>query len=229
MSVRSQQLPVRILKIWFDVVLALGVVAAVLFLVWLVVSPFVLLEAERPTEATIQVTLGEPAFLWFRTHPVELEDPGATSTGRSVEKASLFDMSGDLRLLTWNWRIHYGYLAGILVGTALVLWVIWMIRRVLIEVLADRPFAAINGRLFKRCGYVILLTGVLWPPYEFVLSRLTLAEMGSTSPPLHPAITFEKDVFVVGLLFLVFGIILRRGHEIQQHEEALEKDQALTI
>ncbi|MGB5296729.1 MAG: hypothetical protein WBP34_17445 [Thermoanaerobaculia bacterium] len=38
-----------------------------------------------------------------------------------------------------------------------------------------------------------------------------------------------KAVFVVGLLFLVFGAILTRGHELQEREQALEKGQAFTI
>ena len=38
-----------------------------------------------------------------------------------------------------------------------------------------------------------------------------------------------QPVFVVGLLFLVFGLILTRGHELQNHEQELEEEQALTV
>ena len=138
-------------------------------------------------------------------------------------------MSGDLRFVTWNWGIHYGYFGGVFVGMALVFYVIWMIRRILINVLADRPFAAANGKLFKRCGFIVILIGAVWPPYDYILAKYVLSQIHTTNIALRPAITFEKDVFVLGLLFLVFGFILTRGRQIQEHERVLEEEQSLTI
>ncbi len=221
-----KMLPVRVLKIWFDVVLALGTVAALLLLIWLVLSPFVIAEGNVPAEATVTVALGERS--WIPVYPLVIEpaDPSSTLT---IERATLVSGRGDLRLVTRNWRLHFAYLVGILFGTGIVLYGVWTLRRVLVNVLDNRPFDAENARLLSRCGYLILLVGAVYPPYAYLLSRWVVFRLVVGNLTLSPAITFDKDVFVVGLLFLVFGFILERGYQIRQHELELEEEQALTI
>lgn len=223
---KPKNLPVRILKIWFDIVLVLGVVAALVFLGWLALTPILMARGDFPSDATVQVTVGERS--WVSVYPLEFK-PVAPSENLRIEKASLVDARGELRLLTTNWRLHFLSLGGIILATGVILYVIWILRRVLINVLDDRPFEAANGRLLRRCGYIILILGAIYPPFDYVLSDYVLSKLDVTNIDLHPAITFDKDIFVVGLLFLVFGIILTRGHELQEQEQALEEEQAYTI
>ena len=116
-----------------------------------------------------------------------------------------------------------------MLATLVIYYVIWILRRVLVNVLKDRPFDGANGILLKRCGYIVLILGAILPPIDFALSHHMLSRIDVATIDLRPAITFEKDVFVVGLLLLVFGVILTRGHELQEHEQALEEEQAYTI
>jgi hypothetical protein len=226
MSTQGTILPVRILKIWFDILLVIGAIGAVILLGWMALSPVLMAKADIPTEATVKVAIGERSL--FPVHPVEIEAPESSPKPQVLE-ASLVDVSGDLRFITWNLGIHFGFFGGVLVGMVLVFYVIWMIRRVLLNVLTDRPFAAVNGQLFKRCGIIVFLIGAVWPPYDYILAKYVLLQVDISSIALRPAITFEKDVFVLGLLFLVFGVILTRGHQIQEHERLLEEEQSLAI
>jgi hypothetical protein len=114
-------------------------------------------------------------------------------------------------------------------GAVIVLYVIWNLRKLLINVLDDRPFAAANGRILRQSGFLILIMGALWPVADYALADYCLSRIEVASIDLSPAITLDKDVFVVGLLFIVFGAILTRGHELQEHEQALEEEQAFTI
>lgn len=226
MQSSSHNLPVRVLKVWFDIVLGLGAAAAVLFLVWLVLSPFLMARGDFPADATVQVAIGERSLI--PVMDLEVRQP-ASDVDSAVVEANLVDARGELRLLTTDWWMHFAFAGGIMLGIVVVLYSIWILRRVLVNVLENRPFDAINGRLLRRCGYIVLLVGTLGPTYDYWLARWALARVDITNLDLSPAITFNKDVFVVGLLFLVFGIILTRGHEIQTHEQELEEDQALTI
>lgn len=88
---------------------------------------------------------------------------------------------------------------------------------------------AANGRILRQSGYIFLIMAALWPVADFALSSYVLSRIDVTNLDIRPAITLDKDAFVVGLLFLVFGAILTRGHELQEHEQALEEEQAFTI
>ena len=55
----NKLLPVRILKIWFSVVLVLGGAATLIFMVWLAASPFLMAGGDVPADATGQVVAGE--------------------------------------------------------------------------------------------------------------------------------------------------------------------------
>ena len=63
MKSKSKNLPVRILKIWFDVVLVVGGAATLLFVVWLAFSPFLMADGDSPADATVQVVVGECSWI----------------------------------------------------------------------------------------------------------------------------------------------------------------------
>jgi len=226
MGVKAKNLPVRILKIWFDIVLVLGGVAALVFIGWLALSPFLMARGDFPADATVQVVVGSRSL--HSVYPLEFE-PAATGQEAQVMTASLVDARGELRLTTSNWSLHFASFESIMLATVIILYLVWILRKVLVNVLDDRPFDAPNGRLLRRCGYIILILGAVWPVFDDFLSDHVLSQIEVTNIDLRPAITLEKDVFVVGLLFLVFGLILTRGHELQKHEQELEEEQALTV
>ncbi len=227
MNAKTGVLPVRILKIWFDVVLVLVALSAVPLVGWLAVSPFLMADGKTPSDATIQVVVGERSFL--PVMPLEIEPTPDTSRNPGIEKASLVKARGELRVLTTDWWLQFASLGRLLVAMLVIFYVIWMLRRVLKNVLEDRPFDSANGALLRRCGYSILILGVSLPPLDFALANYVLSDIHVTNLNLRPALTFDKDVLLVGLLFLVFGIILTRGNEIQLHEQALQEEQSLTV
>lgn len=226
MTSKSKNLPVRILKIWFDVVLVLGGAATLIFLGWLAFSPFFMADGDTPADATVQVVVGERSWI-----PVYRLDhiPAQGARDLDMRDARLVKAGGELRFLTTSWRLHFFSLGEILLGTVIVLYVIWNLRKLLINVLDDRPFAAVNGKLLRQSGYLILIMAALWPVADFALSDFVLSQVDFTNLDLRPAITLDKDVFVLGLLFLVFGIILTRAHELQEREQELEEEQAYTV
>ena len=226
MKSKSKNLPVRILKIWFDVVLVVGGAATLLFVVWLAFSPFLMADGDTPADATVQVVGGERSWIpVFKLDYDQIE--GAPDL--EIRDATLVKTDGELRFVTSSWWLHFLTVGEIMLGSVIILYVIWNLRKLLINVLDDRPFAAANGRLLRRSGYIILIAAALWPLADYALSDYVLSTVSVTNIDLRPAITLEKDAFVVGLLFLVFGIILTRGHELQEHEQELEEEQALTI
>jgi len=227
MKATTRVLPVRILKIWFDVVLVLGALAAVVLVGWLVISPFLMADGKTPSNAAIEVVVGERSFL--PVMPLEFVSTAGTFREPGIEKATLVKARGELRLLTTDWWLQFASFGEFLVAMLVILYVIWMLRRVLINVLDDRPFDPANGLLLRRCGYGVLILGVALPPFDYALANHVLSGIRVTNLNLRPAITFDKDVMLVGLLLLVFGIIFTRGNEIQEHEQALQEEQALTI
>lgn len=226
MSRTSKVLPVRILKIWFDVVLVLSAIAYVLFLGWLVVSPFLMARGDLPVDGAVQVVIGERS--WFPVFALDFE-PKNVEQDLGIQKASLVKARGELRFLTTRWWLHITAVGEIVMGSIIVLYVIWTLRRVLINVLAERPFDAANGQYLNRCGYITLVVGAVWPVFDYLLSSYVLSRIDVSNIDLRPAITLDSDAFTVGLLFLVFGAILSRGHELQEHEQELEAEQELTI
>lgn len=226
MTSKSKNLPVRILKFWFSFVLVAGGAATLIFLVWLAFSPFAMADGETPADATVQVVVGERSWIpVFKLDYVQLE--GAPDL--DVWDAKLVKTRGELRFVTSSWWLHFLSVGEIMLGAVIILYVIWNLRKLLINVLDDRPFAAANGRLLRQSGYIILIMAALWPVADYALSDYVLSTVSVTNIDLRPAITLEKDAFVVGLLFLVFGIILTRGHELQEREQELEEEQSLTI
>ncbi len=223
---RSGQLPIRILKIWFDIVLALGVLAAIFLIGWIIISPFFMASGEWPSEAKVQVAIGVSSLVPVLPLKIEDRDPGSPPL---VLEAQLLGAQGEIRLLSRDRTLHFAFFCGYALVLGAILYGVWILRKVLTNVLDDRPFDPVNGAFLRRCGYLVLALGALFPPYDFLLSRYALSLVEITNIDLRPAITFEKDVFVVGLLFLVFGLILKRGHELQQREQELEEEQALTV
>ncbi|MGB5402042.1 MAG: DUF2975 domain-containing protein [Thermoanaerobaculia bacterium] len=226
MSVKNKLWPVRILKIWFGILVVLGGAGTLIFLVWLAFSPFLMAKGDMPADATVRVVVGERS--WIPVHELELT-PTEDSGDFWMEEARLVKAGGELRFVTTNWWLHFLSLGEIMLGAVIILYVIWNLRRLLINVLDDRPFAAANGRTLRQSGYILLIMAALWPVADFALSSYVLSRIDVTNIHLRPAITLDKDAFVVGLLFLVFGIILTRGHELQEHEQELEEEQAYTI
>ena len=226
MNAKSKLWPVRILKIWFSVAIGLGGAATFVFVVWFAVSPFLMAEGEVPADTTVRVVVGERS--WIPVYQLNVI-PAEGSEDLAISDTKLVKASGELRFITTSWWLHFLSLGEILLGAVIVLYIIWNLRRLLINVLDDRPFAAANGKLLRQSGYIILIMAALWPVADFALSDFVLSQMHVKNLDLRPAITLDKDVFVVGLLFLVFGFILTRGHELQEHEQELEEEQALTI
>ena len=226
MSRRSQLLPIRILKIWFDVVLVVSGAAILLGLGWFLLSPLLMASREVPTDAAVHVSVGERS--WLPVLAVDFE-PIGSGNDLGIQRTRLVKGGGELRFLTTNWWLHFTTAGGFILGGAVMLYVIWALRKVVRNVLADRPFDAENGYYMRRSGYVLLVMAVVWPVLQFTLSKYVLSRIDVSTIDLYPAFNLDKDGFLVGLLFLVFGAILSRGYELQKHEQELEEEQALTI
>ena len=78
MGSKAKRLPIRILKIWFDVCLVLAGAATLIFLVWLFISPIVMTGRDIPADAAVQVVVGQRT--WFPVYQLEYTGPKIAST-----------------------------------------------------------------------------------------------------------------------------------------------------
>ncbi len=208
--------PARVVKVWLDVVLVLGCIAAGLIAVYLLATSFTG-SAGRTAEVT--VAIGSHSFL--PRLPLELEAVGVPDDS-GVSSAVLVKGYGQLRTQTHRRVQHFVSMLLIEVFLLVVLYAVWTLRAVLLSVLAGRPFAPANSRRLQRIGFVILAVTLLFPIPEYLIGKAVLQDLTVVGLALSPALHFSTDGVLTGLLFLVLAAIFRHGSE-------LERERALTV
>jgi len=213
---KSKLISARIVKIYLDICLVLGAIALPLLLIWGLISPLVMSEESVFVDAMIPVTVGKSSVL-----PVlPLEASG--EDGNGITNLNLVKARGELRFDTTSWWLHITTVLPLLVGGLLVMWVIFLVRQVVASVLQGDPFTARNAGRLRLVGLILLIAGTVGPLLEYLHADMVLAQVGSSTIPLSPPLTFSPEVILAGLIMLALSTVFGHGKE-------LEDDKSLTI
>ena len=206
----------RIVKTSLDVVFVLGAIACFLLLVWLLAAPIAMTVSDAPADVALKVAIGARS-LW----PV-MPMAGGGVGSVAVDSLRVINATGELRFLTTAWWLHLASAGHMFVGALLGLFVIYLLRKILASVIAQRPFARSNVRRMRLLGFILLGVSVLRPLAEYSVARLVLSQVAIENVSLSAPIAFSLDAVFGGLLLLVLATIFDYGSR-------LEQEQSLTV
>lgn len=215
MSTSNNQRLIRITKVVVDVIYYLLVGAGIVLALWIVISPLILMAADIPITASVQVAIGagpEPQF------SVEV----AGSAAKGISAAFVDEAQGTLRLETTNWTfIAISNLAKLLTAIGLA-YVFYLLRAILQAIMQGDPFMQDNVARMRRMGLAVLFVGFLRPTVEYLAAKEILNQLTIVEPPLSLSSPFQSEVILVSLLILILA-------QVWSYGLAIERDRALTI
>lgn len=212
---RPAQTVTRAAKVWLDIAFFLAAAAGIGLALWLVVSPLVL-RGGQVGDITIPVAVGSGSLR--PTLTVEVD----TIAAPSIRRAVLVEARGELRVQSTSWSLQFFPNLGLLIGIAVVLYVLLLLRRMLSSVLAGDPFAAANATRMRIMGVILVAAGALGPVAEHLATGTMLRMVPVRDVALTAPFDLRLDVILVGLLLLVLAAVFGYGSE-------LERERSLTI
>jgi lipoprotein signal peptidase len=212
---RPAQTVTRTAKVWLDIAFFLAAAAGIGLALWLVVSPLVL-RGGQVGDITIPVAVGSGSLR--PTLTVEVD----TIAAPSIRRAVLVEARGELRVQSTSWSLQFFPNLGLLIGIAVVLYVLLLLRRMLSSVLVGDPFAAANATRMRIMGVILVAAGALGPVAEHLAARTMLRMVPVRDVALTAPFDLRVDVILVGLLLLVLAAVFGYGSE-------LERERSLTI
>jgi hypothetical protein len=211
-------IPARIVKVWLTIVFWLCVVGAVVLTTTLVVAPF---RADTPDGVEVQTPIAIGSHTFIPRMPLEVAPPKPDAKS-NFHHVRLVKAYGELRAGSNDVGLHAATMGSFLVWLLVVMYGVWLLREIVENVLAGKPFARMNSRYFRRIGLITLGLALVGPLAEYQLGRAVLARLSVGGLTLSPALRFSEDACLLGLLFLVLAAIFSYGTE-------LEEDRTLTI
>jgi len=213
--------PVRIAKIWFDIVLVGGAVAAVLLIGYALMTPWILQTIQGSPGIDVNVPVAVGTHTLLPRMPLEVAATEPDERFR-FNQARLVKAHGELRMLSTDWSLHFVSMLYPIIYLAVVFSAVWTFRRVLQSVIAGHPFAPENSVRLRRIGFVILALTACGPVAEYWVGRTVLERLTIEGVSLSPAFRFSTDGILMGILFLVLSAIFQHGNE-------LEEERSLTV
>lgn len=206
----------RVLKIWFDICLAAGLLGCVVLVAWLFLSPMIIGGTGQKADGAIWVGIGEGVIRPVLAVETDLESEDEISSLRLVKGTA------ELRFLTSSWTIHMISNSGLILLLLVAVAIIQLIRLLLSDVLAGTPFTLANGRRLRWIGWLTVSSGLVFPILNFLVARWMLAQLPAQEPPLSATLQFGDDWILAGLFILLLSAIFRHGAE-------LEEERSLTV
>jgi len=211
----------RIVKIWLDVGLVVGIAGCIGTALWLAVSPFVMTGGDRYADVTIPVAIGEKSV--FPVLHLEVAGDAKAEAGEpEFRRPRIVKGRGELRVETTNWALQFLTNFGFLLSLLVMLYVIYLLRSVLKTIIQGDFFARVNVRRLRRIGYLFIALGIVVPAAEYLVAEFLLRRIPLDGFQLSAPIGFDPDPIVGGLLVLILSTIFSHGSR-------LEDDQSLTI
>ena len=205
----------RFVKTLLDIIYGLLIFACVGLVLWIALSPLVLSQVKSLGTASVPVTLGMGDVPQFE---VSFNGP----TQDTIQAAFVDEAQGMLRLETNSILLIFIANAAKLVTGIGLIYIFYLLRRVVQTILDGDPFAPGNAPLIRRIGYCVLALGFLQPAVGYFAASEILSQLPAASPPLNPGTPFNAEVILATLLILLLAHIWSYGLE-------LESDQELTI
>jgi hypothetical protein len=192
---------VTVTKLLLDVLFWVSGIAAVLFTLFLVLSPLAMHDG-FVADAAFPVSIGEGTVRTILPLTVD------TVASPGVQRAVIVDARGELRLQTTRWPLQFLPNLGM--------------RGILRRVKDGDPFAAQNVRSLQIIGTLLLALGLFGPVLEYAIVRSLLSRLALGGVDLTAPIDMQTNTTLAGLLVLVLAGVFRHGAD-------LERDQALTV
>lgn len=207
--------PARAVKLWLDVAFFVVTGAGVGLTAWLAISPIVL-RGGQVGDTAIPVAVGSGALRPTLTLDVD------TVAAPSIRRAVLVEARGELRVQSTSWPLQFLPNLGLLLGIAVVLILLLLLRRILADVVAGDPFAAANAQRMRIMGIILVAAGALGPVVEHLVARSLLRRVPIQGVELTAPFDLRVDMILIGLLLLVLAAVFGYGSE-------LERERSLTI
>ena len=202
-------------KLFLDVIFWCGSAAAVLFTLFLVLSPFAMRDGfVADTSFPVAIGVGAPRPVL----PVTVD----TIATPAAQTAVIVDARGELRLTTTSWPLQFLPNVGMLLALWVAIYIVYLMRGILRRVKAGDPFAPGNVRALQIVGTLLVVLGFFGPFLEYAVVRSALDQVALRGVALTAPFDLQTDAVLAGLLVLVLAGIFRHGAD-------LERDRALTI
>ena len=197
------------LKLWLDILYYIVVVAGVVFVA---LAAYYLLApdpAVMEVEAPIQFRLDGDAFV-------------IRAPALGVEQARIDDATGMLEFDIPVPTVVFLYFGLGAVMAAVVLIVLWHLRRLFASLVDGRPFTPENARRIAWIAYIVLGGEVLGSCVEYLTQYYVQTRFDTQGLTLHSGMSIDFSTIFAGFVLLVIAELFRIG-------AGLQKDNELTI
>jgi len=179
---KPQLLSARVVKVWLDVILVAGGIGTVLLTLWWLLSPLAAGGSHVPYEVSLPVALGEYPVGPLRSVLTLEADPDSPVV---LERPRIVDGSGELRFDTGSFLIHFATTAVWVLGLLVVLWVVFLLRRIFKTVVDGDPFSTANAIRLRTIALIMMAAGVLVPLIQNLVAAMVLRRVAIEGIPLH--------------------------------------------
>ncbi len=201
----------RIAKVAMDGLGLIALLAAVVIAAWLLLSPLLMQKTGVEPAVKVPVAIGSGSVL--RTVPLRSPDTLLASHPLLVHGEA------ELQFRTTNWVLQFLVNGVTLLGVAIVLLAIHLVRSFLAEVKAGAVFTLPNARRLSRLGWLLVAVGVGAPILEYWRSSMVLGRAQLEGVALAPAILTGWNPILAGVLVLVLAAAWRYGVELQRDRD----------
>lgn len=187
--------------------------AILLFLVTLV-SVLVFMAIRSPRGATLPFSLDLP-----------LPNQIVESTSAEKEVTEVVSRYTSIGFQTESdWQQEFLGFSGMLVGFGLIIWILWLLRKILVSLVAKQPLTEANARHFRSIGLLIAVS-VVWEGFWRILVYFYLQQHFQLppSPGLLRVLVehFELTDLFEALLILLMAEVLRLGATYRADSETI--------
>jgi hypothetical protein len=219
--------------------LAKGLRVVLTLLLWLTVLagagfavgfPLAGLTGKWGFDLSVPVSIGEEALLpTFSLIPTpdqradladlaRIEDESAEGAPR----LTLVNARGELRFSSPKLLPGFIYWCHAVVGFAILFYGLLLLRQILTATVEGQPFHAENPKRLNRLGWILVLTGLVFPVSQFFFGAWAINQVEPTKVPIIASLDLQGEWIVCGLLILVLAAIWEESVRIAE-------DQSLTV
>lgn len=208
MTASRPPLPLRLVKLYLDIVRILVWIAAGIYLI-----------------AMIWVMAGAPgrSGLPEITVPFGIRVPtqslAGAREGLPVERPHLSAGQVRVRFGTGDltaWLVYVLVIAAVL---AAVWYGVSLMRALMRDVLAGRAFTRANSTRLRRVGLLVLGWQLLAPAARYLWARFTLDRFALDATVLRPRLGYDLEPFVLALAVLALAEIFRQAARLQEESD----------
>lgn len=142
------------------------------------------------------------------------------STSPALERAMIDAMEGRLSLVFHSGWIGWVFALMVPVILGLALWILWILDRLVTDLLSGRSFTEENASRLRLIGMLVVVASIVEPGSDFLMSMWLEKQVEVAGAELLPAIPHNSlPVFMLGWLVVIIGEAFRRGAAMREEQE----------